>query len=93
MARVRKIPQRSCVVCGRVRPKRELIRVVRTGAGDVVVDPGGKISGRGAYVCPDRDCPDRGLREGRLARALDVVIPASIGNDLANAVHLAAGRR
>jgi len=67
---MRKVPQRQCVACGRVRPRRDLVRVVRTPAGDVRVDVTGKVSGRGAYVCPDGACVDRGLGGGRLAGAL-----------------------
>lgn len=71
MPKVRKIPQRQCVACGQVRPKRDLVRVVRTPAGDVRVDATGKVSGRGAYVCPDAACVDRAVRGGRLAGALE----------------------
>lgn len=92
MAKVRRIPQRSCVVCGRVRPKRELVRVVRTSAGEVMVDPTGKVSGRGAYVCPEVDCAERGLREGRLQRALEAPVPEALAAALAQAVERAAGR-
>lgn len=93
MAKVRRIPQRSCVVCGRVRPKRELVRIVRTSAGEVMVDVSGKIPGRGAYVCPDAGCAERGLREGRLQRALEVPVPEAIAASLARAVNLAAESR
>ena len=50
------VPQRTCVVCRQVKPKRELIRVVRTPEGRVVVDETGKASGRGAYLCRKRVC-------------------------------------
>ena len=70
MPKTRKVPQRQCVACGQVRPKRDLVRVVRTPAGEVRVDVTGKVSGRGAYVCPDAACVDRALRGGRLAGAL-----------------------
>lgn len=73
---------RSCVACGRSRAKRELIRVVRTPDRQVRIDPTGKLSGRGAYVCRDPDCAEAGLREQRLARALDVAIPADVAEQL-----------
>ena len=47
----RKIPMRTCVGCFEVKPKKELIRIVRTPAGEILLDPGGKMSGRGAYIC------------------------------------------
>lgn len=94
MPRVRKIPQRTCVACGRVRAKRELVRIVRTPAGEIMVDLTGKVSGRGAYVCAELDCVERGLREGRLQHALESPVPESAANELRRAVELsAAGRR
>jgi predicted RNA-binding protein YlxR (DUF448 family) len=67
---VRHIPQRTCVACGEVRPKRELIRLVRISGGGVEVDPGGKRAGRGAYLCPTTECWQIGLKRGRLEYAL-----------------------
>lgn len=66
--RVKHIPQRTCVGCRQVLPKRTLIRVVRTDAG-VRVDPSGKANGRGAYLHNLRSCWEQGLK-GALARAL-----------------------
>ena len=50
------VPLRTCIACRQKRPKRELIRVVRTSAGALEVDPKGKRAGRGAYLCPGRQC-------------------------------------
>jgi predicted RNA-binding protein YlxR (DUF448 family) len=88
MAKVRRVPQRQCVACRQMRPKRELIRVVRTPAGDVRVDATGKVSGRGAYVCPSVECADLALRAGRLQHALEVPTP----EDVAAALREMAGR-
>lgn len=52
----RKQPVRTCIACRTERPKRELIRVVKTPEGEIVLDKTGKLSGRGAYVCPDAAC-------------------------------------
>jgi predicted RNA-binding protein YlxR (DUF448 family) len=94
MARLRRIPQRSCVACGRSRPKRELIRVVRTPSGEVRVDVTGKVAGRGAYVCPEAPCIEQGVRGGRLQRALEVPVPEALIEDLSRVMPLvAAGRR
>jgi predicted RNA-binding protein YlxR (DUF448 family) len=65
-----------------MRPKRELVRVVRTPSGEVRVDPGGKISGRGAYVCPAADCVDPAVRERRLQHALEVPISDAVAAEL-----------
>jgi predicted RNA-binding protein YlxR (DUF448 family) len=67
---VNHIPQRTCVACGEVRPKRELVRLVRVSGGVVEVDPGGRKAGRGAYLCPAPDCWQTGIKEGRLEYAL-----------------------
>jgi len=67
---VRHIPNRTCVACRKVRPKRELIRLVYTMDGTVEVDPSGKKAGRGVYLCPSADCWQKGLRKDKLERAL-----------------------
>lgn len=82
MPSVRHIPQRQCVACRRMRPKRELVRVVRTPVGEIRVDATGKVSGRGAYVCPADACVESALRERRLEHALEVPIPDSAAAEL-----------
>jgi predicted RNA-binding protein YlxR (DUF448 family) len=64
------------VACHTVRAKRELVRIVRSPAGQLAVDLRGKAPGRGAYLDPDQACLDRGLREGVLARSLETAIDA-----------------
>jgi hypothetical protein len=75
-ARPRHVPQRTCVGCRSTESKRGLVRVVRTPAGRVELDPTGKKNGRGAYVHEVRECWDEALRKERLARALKVTVPA-----------------
>ena len=70
--RVKHIPQRTCVGCRTVMPKRQLIRIVRSPEG-VQVDPTGKLAGRGAYLHDRRSCWERGLK-GALAHALKTEI-------------------
>lgn len=62
-------PQRTCVGCREVRPKARLIRLVRRTDGVVVIDRSGVEPGRGAYICPRRECATGALKGGRLARA------------------------
>jgi len=64
------IPQRTCVACGQVTAKRQLIRLVRTVDSRVEVDASGKNTGRGAYLCPAPECWETGLKGNRLERAL-----------------------
>lgn len=68
----RKQPQRTCIACRTVRPKRELVRVVRKPDGEVVVDTRGKVPGRGAYVCRQPECWQLALEQHRIERALEV---------------------
>lgn len=63
-------PLRTCVGCRQVRPKREMVRIVRTLTGGIEIDERGKKSGRGAYLCRRQDCWAKGLRKGRIEHAL-----------------------
>ncbi|HHX29355.1 MAG TPA: YlxR family protein [Firmicutes bacterium] len=78
----RRLPQRTCLGCQTVKPKREMIRIVRTPLGGLIIDETGKKSGRGAYVCPNLDCLEL-LRKGkRLERILEVPPPPSLFEEL-----------
>lgn len=74
----RKIPMRTCVGCRVSRPKRELIRIVRDPQGELHVDGTGKLSGRGAYICPDTACFDAAVKGKRLEKALERPIPPEV---------------
>lgn len=75
--RPRHIPQRTCVACRTTKPKRELLRVVRTPDGHVLLDAGGKKSGRGAYLCAKHSCWTLALKKGRLEHEFEIdAIPA-----------------
>lgn len=78
MPRVKKIPQRMCVGCQEMKPKKELIRVVRTPEDNIEVDPTGKRSGRGAYVCPRAECLQKAIKAKRLEKALQRPISPEI---------------
>lgn len=70
MPRVKKIPQRMCVGCQEMKTKKQLIRVVRTPDEKIEIDPTGKLSGRGAYICPELECLTKALKGKRLDKAL-----------------------
>lgn len=72
----RHIPQRTCIACKEVRPKRELIRVVRTPEGHVELDATGKKSGRGAYLCARRSCWEPALKKGKLEQEFEITLYA-----------------
>lgn len=78
----RKIPMRQCTGCREMKPKKELIRVVRSPDGDISIDFKGKKSGRGAYVCPDVQCLKRALKTHAFERAFDVKLPDEIYDSL-----------
>jgi len=69
--RPRKIPMRMCVGCREMKPKKELLRAVRSPEGEVTLDPTGKKAGRGAYVCRDAQCLRKALKQRQLDRALE----------------------
>jgi predicted RNA-binding protein YlxR (DUF448 family) len=71
-SRPRHVPQRTCVACRQTSAKRQLVRVVRGVDGSVAIDPTGKRSGRGAYVCDTAECWQAALKRGILVRALKI---------------------
>lgn len=68
------IPLRTCVACKQEKPKRVLVRVVRTPAGDIEADPTGKKPGRGAYLCASRECWELALKKRLLEHSLQASI-------------------
>ena len=75
--RTRRKPQRTCIACRQTRAKHELVRIVRDTAGAVAIDTTGKRSGRGAYLCADAGCWERGLRGNALEHRLLLESPLS----------------
>ena len=78
----RKIPMRMCVGCREMKEKRELIRIVRTPEGETMIDPTGKKSGRGAYVCRSSECLKRAIRQKQLERQLQVSLTEAVNEAL-----------
>lgn len=72
--KVKKIPLRMCTGCSEMKPKKELVRVVRNKEGEVSIDLTGKKPGRGAYVCKDIECLEKAFKTKRLERNLEVKI-------------------
>lgn len=82
----RPAPTRTCVACRTPRPKRDLLRIVRTPGGDVVIDEGGRLAGRGAYVCRGTDCLTTAIDKGALTRALETPLPPTFLAQVATVV-------
>ena len=74
----KKIPIRQCLGCREMKPKRELMRVVRSPEGEISLDFRGKAPGRGAYVCRDAQCLKKAIKARAIERALSVQIPPEI---------------
>ena len=74
----KKIPMRQCVGCREMKPKKELIRVVRSPEGGISLDFKGKAPGRGAYVCPDPTCLKRAIKSKALERAFEQAITPEV---------------
>ncbi|MBE6683412.1 MAG: YlxR family protein [Ruminococcaceae bacterium] len=82
----KKTPMRKCIGCNEMKDKRELIRIVRNSEGVMNVDPSGKLSGRGAYICKCTDCFDAAVKAKRLERAFKTRIPDEIYTSLREAL-------
>ena len=75
----KKIPMRQCLGCREMKPKKELIRVVRSPDGSSIsLDFQGKAPGRGAYLCPDPGCLKKAIKSRALERAFSTAIPTEI---------------
>ena len=73
----RKIPQRQCLGCNEHKPKSELLRVLRTPEGEILLDFTGRRSGRGAYICRDVACL-RKARKSKRIRSLECTVPEEV---------------
>ena len=71
---MKKIPMRTCIGCNEKKPKKELIRVVKTNEDIVFIDFTGKANGRGAYICHDTSCLEKAIKTKRLSRAFEMPI-------------------
>ncbi len=78
MEQKKKIPLRQCVGCSERKPKGELIRVVRTPEGEIVLDNTGRKNGRGCYVCLSVKCFNKARKSGKLASHLECAIPEEV---------------
>ena len=74
----KKIPLRMCTGCGEHKPKRELVRVVKSPEGDISLDLTGRKSGRGAYICPNTECLAKAKKARRLEKAFSCQIPDDV---------------
>lgn len=74
----KKIPMRRCTGCGEQKPKKELVRVVKTPDGEIHLDLTGKMSGRGAYICNNAECLKKARKSKRIDRTFEMTIPDEV---------------
>ena len=83
---MKKIVQRSCIGCNVKKDKKELIRIVKQQDGTIAVDKTGKLSGRGAYICGDKECLEKIIKTNKLERIVETKIPDEIYEELRGVV-------
>lgn len=74
----RKVPMRMCIGCGEMKPKKELVRIVKNAEGEISLDTTGKKPGRGAYICRDCECLNKAKKAKRLEKAFGCALPDDI---------------
>lgn len=79
---VKKIPLRQCIGCGEMKNKREMIRVIKTPEGEILLDATGRKNGRGAYLCPSGECLKKAVKNKGLERSFKMAIPKEIYENL-----------
>lgn len=82
MGTVRKVPMRKCIGCNEMKSKKELIRVIKTPEGEILLDATGKKNGRGAYVCQSRECLAKAIKSKGLERSFQMAIPKEVYDSL-----------
>ena len=78
MAKTKSIPMRTCIACREVKPKKEMLRVVRTSDGEILADPTGKLAGRGAYICGSEECMKKLNGKKLLNKAFSTEVSAAV---------------
>lgn len=79
---MKKVPQRQCVGCKEMKPKKELLRVIRTPEEEIILDTTGKKNGRGAYLCSSLECLKMARKSKGLERSLKAAIPEEVYDHL-----------
>ena len=74
----KRVPMRQCLGCREHKPKRELVRIVRSPEGQVSLDRSGKMNGRGAYLCHNPECLRRAVKAKALERAFGTAVPDDV---------------
>lgn len=78
----KKTPLRSCISCREQKNKSELVRVIRTPEGTVLLDKTGKANGRGAYICNSKKCFEKAIKRNAFNSSLKVSFPADVYEEM-----------
>lgn len=79
---MKSLPQRTCIGCNEIKPKKELIRIVKDKEGQIFIDKTGKANGRGAYICDNIECLEKAIKTKKLERNFETQISEDIYNEL-----------
>lgn len=83
---VKKTPMRMCTGCREMKPKKELIRVVKTPEGEIKLDTVGKLNGRGAYICKCKECLQKAQKSNALSRAFECQVSSEVYSQLERSI-------
>lgn len=79
---MKKVPNRKCVSCGENKDKKSLVRIVKNKENEIFIDETGKANGRGMYICKNKECIDKAIKNKEIERSLKSKIEKDIYNEL-----------
>lgn len=88
----KKIPLRQCIGCGEMKSKKEMIRILKTEEEGIVLDATGRKNGRGAYICPSRECLEKAVKSRGLDRSFKMSVPKEVYQTLEKEMEQLVGR-
>ncbi len=74
----KKVPLRQCIGCGEMKSKKEMVRILRTESGEIVMDATGRKNGRGAYLCPCMECFRKAVKNKGIERSFKMAVPKEV---------------
>ncbi|MCI8836642.1 MAG: YlxR family protein [Hungatella sp.] len=88
----KKVPLRQCIGCGEMKSKKEMIRILKTEEEGIVLDATGRKNGRGAYICPSRECLEKAVKSRGLDRSFKMSVPKEVYQTLEKEMEQLVGR-
>ncbi len=84
----KKIPMRQCIGCSEMKPKKELLRILRTEEEGIILDATGRKNGRGAYICPNAACLQKARRSKGIERSFKTAVPEEVYDSLTKEIEI-----